>query len=244
MTISQRGIYVDHEGARLVGVMFIADEGTPRPTVLVLHGVPGIEKNLDLAHALRDSGMNAVVFHYRGCWGSEGDYSVAGVPSDVRAVVDHLASGAYPEVDPEAFLLVGHSLGGWAAVMAGDHPKVKGVAALGAVVDAGSIPLDGEQVTENFTPFLKGVEPNGFMDQWAWMAEHPSQEAAARLGKPLLVIHGGKDEVVPPEQADLLFQAAKQPKALAIHPDANHAFIEHRRWLIEQIVEWSGATLD
>ena len=44
-------------------------------TVILLHGFPGNERNLDLAQAIRRSGWNAVFFHYRGAWGSGGVFS-------------------------------------------------------------------------------------------------------------------------------------------------------------------------
>ena len=43
-----------------------------RPTVVLLHGLPGNEKNLDLAQAIRRAGWNVVTFNYRGSWGSPG----------------------------------------------------------------------------------------------------------------------------------------------------------------------------
>lgn len=51
---------------------------TKAPAVLMLHGIPGTEQNWDVAYALRDAGFHCLVFHYRGCWGSEGNYSIAG----------------------------------------------------------------------------------------------------------------------------------------------------------------------
>jgi len=38
--------------------------------VVLLHGYPGNERNLDLAQARRRDGWDIVFFHYRGAWGS------------------------------------------------------------------------------------------------------------------------------------------------------------------------------
>jgi hypothetical protein len=43
---------------------------------LLLHGCPGLQQNGDLAVALRDRGWNALIFHYRGSWGSGGRYDL------------------------------------------------------------------------------------------------------------------------------------------------------------------------
>ena len=58
------------QGKRLNGVVYLANGAGPHPTVVLLHGFPGNEKNLDLAQALRRDGFNVLFFHYRGAWGS------------------------------------------------------------------------------------------------------------------------------------------------------------------------------
>ena len=67
------GVVITSAGSKLLGALYCAAGAGPHPTALVLHGIPGLEKNTDIAYALRDAGWNALVFHYRGCWGSEGD---------------------------------------------------------------------------------------------------------------------------------------------------------------------------
>ena len=85
------GVTFDSDGHRLVGTLYLARGEEPKPTALLLHGCPGFEKNLDLAAALRDRGWNALVFHYRGCWGSAGRYDLRTIPRDVTAAVGYLA---------------------------------------------------------------------------------------------------------------------------------------------------------
>ena len=92
------GVTFDSDGHRLVGVLYLARGEEPKPTVLLLHGCPGLEKNLDLAVRLRDCGWNSLLFHYRGCWGSAGRYDLRTIPRDVTAAIDYLAG--QPRVDP------------------------------------------------------------------------------------------------------------------------------------------------
>ena len=92
------GVTFGSGGNCLVGTLYLARGAAPKPTVPLLHGCRGLEKNLDLAAALRDRGQNALVFHYRGCWGGEGPYDLRAIPGDVTAAVDHLRSGKYPTV--------------------------------------------------------------------------------------------------------------------------------------------------
>ena len=43
------------QGSKLLGGFYRGGGNGPRPTAILLHGVPGVEKNLDIAYALRDA---------------------------------------------------------------------------------------------------------------------------------------------------------------------------------------------
>ena len=65
-------------GGRLMNAMVYVPAGKgPHPVVVLLHGFPGNEQNLDLAQAIRRAGWAVVTFHYRGSWGSEGSFTQA-----------------------------------------------------------------------------------------------------------------------------------------------------------------------
>lgn len=66
----------ESHGCHLNGVLLAAGPG-PHPLVVLLHGFPGNERNFDLAQLYRRAGMNVLVFHYRGSWGSEGTFRSA-----------------------------------------------------------------------------------------------------------------------------------------------------------------------
>lgn len=116
-------------GKRLSGFIYIAKGQGPHPTVLLLHGYPGNEKNLDAAQAFRRKGWNVVFFHYRGAWGSEGEFSFGNSEQDVQAVLQYLTNKNNAQklrIDSSHISTVGHSMGGHMAI-AGilDNPKVK-----------------------------------------------------------------------------------------------------------------------
>jgi acetyl esterase/lipase len=59
-------------GVAVPARMFVAAGGGTHPTVLLLHGFPGTELNLDLARVLQRAGWNVLAIHYRGVWGGTG----------------------------------------------------------------------------------------------------------------------------------------------------------------------------
>jgi len=117
------------EGKRMSGFIYHAEGKGPHPTVLLLHGYPGNEKNLDFAQNLRKNGWNVVFFHYRGAWGSEGEFSFRNAEQDVQAVLHYLTQAdraTQLRINPNIISTVGHSMGGHMAI-AGilDNPLVK-----------------------------------------------------------------------------------------------------------------------
>ena len=107
-------------GARLNGLIYLAQGMESHPTVVLLHGYPGNERNLDLAQSMRRAGMNVLYFNYRGAWGSGGDFSFANAQEDVAAAVRWLRTpdiAAKYRVAPHQIALVGHSMGAWLALL-------------------------------------------------------------------------------------------------------------------------------
>lgn len=236
----QRGVYFDSDGHRLLGTLFVPQEAGPHPIALLLHGLPGIEKNYDLAHALRARGWCSLLFHYRGSWGSEGDFAFETIPDDVRAALDEVSSGKYPEVRSKQIVLIGHSLGGWASVLAGTDPRVSGVAVYGTVASPTIFTFSVEEAEQEFAPWLHGVTAEQLVEEWnALGASHdPFERVASIAPRPLLILHGGEDPVVPPAHAEALAGRAHEPYEFEVVPAANHAWAWHRDTLQRRLFTW------
>ena len=108
--MSTIGITFQSHGCKLLGRLWLAKGEGAKPTMVLLHGLPGIDQHHDLAYALKNAGWNSLIFHYRGCWGSEGDFSLPQNLEDAAAVIDQLSK--HPEVDENRLFLFGHSMGG------------------------------------------------------------------------------------------------------------------------------------
>ena len=61
-----RQLLIDSHGAKMNALFLLAAGAGPHPTMLLLHGLPGNERNLDLAQAVRRAGWNVLTFTYRG----------------------------------------------------------------------------------------------------------------------------------------------------------------------------------
>jgi len=169
-----------------------AADSSDAPAVLMLHGIPGTEQNFDVAYALRDVGINCLLFNYRGCWGSTGSYSIHNLPKDIEAAMMWLRQ--QPRVDKDRICIVGHSLGGYHTLRLASSAalynrtaekesggiktaegefkeaisRVRGFAALCPLVgtDSVGVPLSEELSTE-FASMLTGVTPMQLREQWA-----------------------------------------------------------------------------
>ncbi len=125
-------VFIPSGGGLLQGIFYKANGGQKHPTLLLLHGYPGNEKNLDLAQVVRSHGWNVLYFNYRGSWASQGDFSFTHCVEDVVNAVAYCKQ--YRDslhIDTGNIVLFGHSMGGWIALKAVQQlPGIKKVFAL------------------------------------------------------------------------------------------------------------------
>jgi STE24 endopeptidase len=245
---------ISSQGRRLNGILYLAAGRGPHPTAVLLHGLPGNERNLDLAHALRRAGWNVAFVHYRGAWGSEGEFSFAGNVEDAGAIVGWLRGEDAREryrVDPDRIVLVGHSMGGGTAlVAAATVPEVRAAVSI-AGADLGVVAgLEGEsrdRMAARLESLLPLTVPSGraLLDETAAAAADlrlPSH-AEALAKKPLLFVTGSRDQVVDAgvHQAPLveaLREAGAADVTEVVIDGADHAFSDRRVALTETVVTW------
>jgi dipeptidyl aminopeptidase/acylaminoacyl peptidase len=240
------GVIISSAGSRLFGAMYTAGGTSARPTALLLHDIPGLEKNADIAYALRDAGWNALIFHYRGCWGSEGDYMLAGIPDDVRAALDALTSGDFPMVDATRIAAVGHGLGGWAAMVtaASRDARIRAVATLNGMSNLRTFSLS-DSLAADHVRFLRNISAKGLQSQWRALGKtyNPVDVIDMLQPRPLLIVHGTADEEVPVSQARELKDKAGDSADLVLIKDADHSFSQHRKQLVKTVTAWLAKNL-
>src|ERR1700739_245059 len=135
-------LHIPTHGAVINGIVYSPPGAGPHPTIVICHGLPGNEKNLDLAQALRRAGWNAVTFNYRGSWGSPGSYRFAQNLEDADAVLAYLRipkTAHKLQIDTKKIVLAGHSMGGWVTVMTAAHDHGLAGAILISAADMGQL---------------------------------------------------------------------------------------------------------
>ena len=227
------------QGMKLLGGLYRGAGRGPRPTAILLHGVPGVEKNLDIAYALRDKGWNCLYFHYRGSWGSEGDYSFCGALDDVYAATDWILDQR--SVDSERLAVVGNSFGGYLALAsAASDPRIAFVVSITPLVDP-MVASISDELFDEFAEVLRGVSGAELKEQWDDLA--PIQSMVPELeAKPILLVTADDDEIFPAAHYEPI---ATQLKALRWErvAGADHVFSSFRTQLVNLTVDWLLETL-
>lgn len=243
------------DGARLSGLLYQASGMGPHPTLLLLHGLPGNEKNLDIAQSARRVGFNVMFFHYRGAWGSEGDYAVSHLAEDVVAALDYLRDHATRyRVDVNRLSLLGHSMGGFAALAAGSGDSR--LACVGALAPANlGLMAEGVRAGEpgalEFlyyadTLFMLNGFDGGKLKQE--LLSLPANKLDTRLfgpglrGKSVLLITGSEDRVLlPGSMFDPLVAAYRRDTGIDLRHHTipgDHSFSYSRIQLTRLVLDW------
>jgi pimeloyl-ACP methyl ester carboxylesterase len=242
----------ESHGDRMNGHAYLADGPGPHPTVVLLHGFPGNERNLDLAQDLRSDGFNVLFFHYRGAWGSEGTYSFTHMIEDVAAATDYLRANAEAlRTDPDKLILVGHSMGGFAALEAAARDEtiacVAGIAPanMGPLADAPTEQTDGFAAYADTMQMLAGLTgENAIAEIKANREAFDTRLLAPKLvGKSVLIIGGDKDTSVTVERVIEPLVAAYEAEPgidlTAKVLSGDHSFSWSRQELIDEVIEWA-----
>lgn len=249
-------VRIPSHGSLINGVLYTASGAGDHPTLLLLHGFPGNEQNLDLAQAVRRAGFNVLTLHYRGAWGSPGDFSFAHAAEDADAALAFLRdpkTAAQFGVDTARLFVAGHSMGGFMAASAVAHdPAVKGL----VMISAWDMAADGQggveaarkrahadpELPDDVIP-LGGVTLDGLFGE---LASDPARwdfrGFVPRLSpRPVLLVTA--DDGSQPSAHDLAdrLRAAGDKDVGEVHMATDHPFSDHRIALEAVVVDWLQA---
>ncbi|MDQ3803798.1 MAG: alpha/beta hydrolase [Acidobacteriota bacterium] len=197
------------DGSRLHGWFVRAAAQPAAATVVYFHGNGGNISYVGwVGEQLAARGFDVLLFDYRGYGRSEGSVSdERGIYEDADAAYDFAVRGR--GAPPGRVVLYGQSLGTAAAVdVAARKP-------CGALVLESGLSSAGD-MARTILPWLPRPVARLTRNKFDSVGKLP------RVGCPVLVAHGDRDEVIPAEQGRALHAAAPEPKRLHIVPGAGH----------------------
>jgi pimeloyl-ACP methyl ester carboxylesterase len=247
---------IPSHGAKLNALAYVAAGAGPHPVVILLHGFPGNEKNLDLAQTIRRAGWDVLYFDYRGSWGSPGDFSFTHSIEDTHSAIAYVRDAANAKklrADTNDIVLVGHSMGGFMALQAGaNDPGVKAIVAISAAdFNAGrlkSLSADKQDAAvqrlavglaaEGMAP-LAGCTPDSLArevvdnaDRWDFLSLVP------KLASRRMLVVTSDDGLAPVN--DALVEAlhrAGNTRVTAVHFATDHSYSDHRIALQQAVLQ-------
>ena len=248
------------QGNLLQGKFFPGSSGPNQPSIILLPGFPGNEKDvIGLGKTVSESGFNVLVFNYSGTHRSEGVFSLETVPTDIKSAFDcvHGAEfGAKFHIDTMKLVLGGYSFGGgMALIYATSHPEVERVFSI-AGTDHGEFAGEyrcnkamAAQVDSEFEQLKRPNGPINFEGKAALkkLADDPSpfdlRLAAPKLvGRDILLIGGLDDANVTVENHLLPFYRALKKanvvKVKFVTLQTDHSFRNVRDELTKQLIHW------
>lgn len=220
------------QGQTVAGVLHLPDLHKP-PCVVASHGLfssKDSEKYITLGDRFGTKGIALLRFDFRGFGESEGKVSESTVSA---RLMDLTMAREFVESHPrvgDRIGLMGSSLGGYLSLMEAARSN------------------DIRAVVTWATPFtLAALEERRSEGEMASLGEEFFHDIKVHALAPLLskvanclVIHGGRDELVPVVQAKMIYEGLSYPKGMEIIEEGDHRFTqpEHREKAIEMTLEW------
>jgi putative redox protein len=250
---SQSVEFSNAKGATLSGVLEIP-AGEAQAWAIFAHCFTCSKKSLAasrVARGLAERGIGVLRFDFTGLGDSSGDFSTSGFSSDVADLVAaaHWLSASGRTVS----LMIGHSLGGAATIVAAAQlDEVKAVATIGA-------PSDASHVIAQFQERVPEIEAQGrasvnlggrpFTLSQAFLEDVRSAtvlDSVKALRKPLMILHAPGDDVVGIDNATDLFMAAKHPKSFVSLDRADHLLTGKgdSAFVVDVIAGWSAQYIE
>lgn len=205
-----------------------------------------------IARALNKANIALFRFDYTGLGASGGDFANTNFSSNVK---DLITAASFMREHYEApQIIVGHSLGGTAAIAAASEiPEVKAVATIGS-------PCDTAHVRHNFANHIDEINEKGeaevllggkkFNIKKQFLDDICNQDMPGKINnlkKALLVMHSPIDAIVGIENAQRIYELAKHPKSFISLDNADHLLMKSpadSKYVAAVLAAWASRYLD
>ena len=239
-------LHIPSGGVSFNGIAYLAAGAGVHPTLVLMHGLPGNEKNLDLAQAVRRAGWNVITFNYRGSWGSPGRFSFAGNLQDARAVLAFIRAPANASrfgIDPSRIVLAGHSMGGWVTALTAERdPEIAGTIIICGANMGRTTQNHAQRVAEMASNMesLAGVTPESLTDELEHNVRAFDWSPGARgLARHPLLVLTSNDGLAP--MNDALAKSVQEvpgARVTVAHAATDHSWSDARIRLEDEVIRW------
>lgn len=244
----EKVFFLNKKGQRIAGLLSSLPPDSNPALVIVCHGFTGSKegrgKAVEMARFLAGNGISTLLFDFAGCGESKGafeDISLSGHIGDLESAVDFCSEKGYTVI-----ITLGRSFGGSTAIcQAPSDSRVKGVCTWAAPASLAELFLGftDEELPgdENELVSLAGDEGLIFLKRsfFTDLSRYDVPYCASLLSpRPLLVVQGTRDSVVPQGDARLICHSAGEPRDLHLVEGADHQFSSHYRLVWEIFLEW------
>ena len=239
------------DGLELAGELHISSSDKPRPALCICHGIPAAPPDSTdkgyalLAERFCQAGFTTLVFNFRGAGKSQGNLDILRWTHDLRAALDFLYG--LKEVDKGRICLLGFSGGAAVSVYVAAHDSRV------SLVITCACPADFRSLPQRETPVetiqrlrqIGAIRDKDFpssIEEWqkGFETVSPVNWVDKISPRPLLLVHGDADELIPVEHARRLYQKAGQPKELKIISGAKHK-MRLEKAAMDFVVDWLKA---
>ncbi|WXG39865.1 MAG: CocE/NonD family hydrolase [Candidatus Freyarchaeum deiterrae] len=246
--IKSERVSIISSGVRLGGTLFFLDTSASEriPGVCICHGIPRENRPVEekgyptLAEKFCERGYAALIFNFQGTSGSEGEFSFSGWSRNVSDAISYLASS--PRIDPGRLGLVSFSAGAFVSwsVVANDS-RVKAFASCSSPSDLTKIPVikEGIKYATQFGILKITNTEKTFKELRTDLKKLNPLDWAGKISpRPVLIIHGDQDDVVPVKSAYDLYEKAREPKKILILKNVNH-HIRNNQEAMKTVTDWT-----
>ena len=233
---------IPFEDYELPGYLMVPGADGPSACVIHIGGLDAAKEDaIGLARLCLERGLAVLTFDGPGqgetyYWGKRLGPSFHRA---VSAAIDFLEKRA--EIDVGRIGVIGRSTGGFLAPEAAAHDhRIKAVVAWGAMYDLANIDTIPPLVRDTFQFITGAKNPEETREATAFI---DLSGVAERITCPLYVVHGGRDNITPPENATRLVEQAGGPTTLALYEDSIHCNHDVAHIVRPDMADWLASQL-
>jgi dipeptidyl aminopeptidase/acylaminoacyl peptidase len=245
----RKSIVLEVDGLKISGQLYLPKgDQAPYPTLCICHGIPSKSPDpsdkgyAPLAKRICHQGFAVLIFNFRGTGASGGNLDILSWTRDLKAAINYLFT--LPDVDKSRLSLVGFSGGAAVSIyVASQDSRVSYVAACACPAEFTFLTeVDNPQSIIDHFRSIGIIRDEGFppsIEEWlsGFRLVSPIRHVAGIAPRPLLLVHGSKDELVEVSHAYRLYDSAGEPKQIIIVDGADHKLRQNDR-AMAIVIDW------